>query len=563
VLAASDEQALELALARIDLDGVDATIESLDALAERDSAAPGLLAARARMRLLADDLEGARELLEGGGAGSPELVRERAALALALDKPGLALTLVTRDSTPRALYLRGLALHRLERPDRAAEVLEHARQLLPDSIPILLALAIARHHENPNTADEGLEHRFDELTETAPTLLSDGARVGGLHSATDAGHPEDRAICLAILEGASRLWSADLAVEGAHYRCEPGGPLRALLPRGERGPSAARALHADDPKIVGMVENALLRALGVSPPRPARAAEVEAEEIQESNEPWKPRYLSPEQVEAFLRDGYLVVRNAFDKETARRWRADANRRLRNEPEKWVKGYDPEDESRSLSGYDPDDPSTWTWGRVDLEGPEIVEIAEFAPDAWAAICDLLGGPERIRTTSWNNYLIINFNADAHLGVDRPAPNWDSWHIDDPQPVTRLDRIRNGLVCIIVVDDILPKSGNTWLALDSIPKVARELAASPSGVDFIADRGHGITEQCERFFEVTGETGDILMMHPLMMHSSSPNRSPRVRWMGNPMVYLDQPLDPWRPRDELSPVELAIRRAIDPQ
>jgi hypothetical protein len=51
-----------------------------------------------------------------------------------------------------------------------------------------------------------------------------------------------------------------------------------------------------------------------------------------------------------------------------------------------------------------------------------------------------------------------------------------------------------------------------------------------------------------------------MHPLMMHSSSPNRSGRIRWMGNPMVYLNAPLDPFRPVAELSPVELAIHRAI---
>jgi hypothetical protein len=48
----------------------------------------------------------------------------------------------------------------------------------------------------------------------------------------------------------------------------------------------------------------------------------------------------------------------------------------------------------------------------------------------------------------------------------------------------------------------------------------------------------------------------------MHSASPNRSGRIRWMGNPMVYMQQPLDPLRARlEELSPVELAIRRAIN--
>jgi hypothetical protein len=55
---------------------------------------------------------------------------------------------------------------------------------------------------------------------------------------------------------------------------------------------------------------------------------------------------------------------------------------------------------------------------------------------------------------------------------------------------------------------------------------------------------------------------LLLHPLMMHTASRNSSGRIRWMANPMVYLQQPLDPFRPTDELSLVELAIARAITP-
>jgi hypothetical protein len=227
----------------------------------------------------------------------------------------------------------------------------------------------------------------------------------------------------------------------------------------------------------------------------------------------------------------------------------------------VRGYDPDDQRRSLRDYSPTDPSTWTWPRLVLEGSLEVPVAEFAPQAWTAICDLLGGPERIKTRTWSNYMNLNFCEHAELGFDRPAPDWAGWHIDDPHPAMRLDRIQNGLVCITLFDAVLPASGNTWLCLDSVARVARELAEHPEGVDFVNDRGARITSQCERFHEVVGETGDVFLLHPLLMHSASPNRSGRIRWMGNPMVYMEQPLDPLRARlDELSPVEQAIRRAI---
>jgi hypothetical protein len=128
--------------------------------------------------------------------------------------------------------------------------------------------------------------------------------------------------------------------------------------------------------------------------------------------------------------------------------------------------------------------------------------------------------------------------------------------------RFDHVGNGLVCFALFDRVLPASGSTWLCLDSVGEVARELADHPEGVDFVHDRGARITTRCSRFHEVVGEAGDLVLMHPLMMHSGAPNRSGRIRWMGNPMVYMHAPLDPLRRElDQLSAVELVMRRAIE--
>jgi tetratricopeptide (TPR) repeat protein len=511
---------------------------------------PGI-AKQARLygRSFAERLGWAEEAREFAAAGSP------------LD-PSPELTELPGDD-PRPTYLRARELMQLGQFSRAGDLLEQARVMLPRSPAIGLALALARHWQAPTTSGEGLERRFEDLLDWAPGLLADAASELGIELWTDCGVPVEREIRVEILTRADSLLIDEVDLARPSYRCRShDGTLRLrqvlpLLPLDGATPLAR--LHEHDRKLLEHVDVALVRALSIKPPRPESP---DRSTLLVSTKPavWKPRHLSPEQIEQFLADGFLVVPRAFDPDLARAWREDANRRIREEPERWVRDYDPHDPSHSLRDYSPDDPSTWSWERIELDGPQTVVIEEFAPSVWATICDLLGGPDRIKTRTWTNYLILNLCEDAWLGIDVPHPSWGSWHLDDPSPLTRIDRIRNGLIGITLCDRLLPRSGNTWLALDSVAKVARELAAHPEGVDFVTRRGNWITVDCERFHEVVGEAGDVLLMHPLMLHSAAPNRSGRIRWMGNPMVYVEQPLDPFRPVEELSPVELAIHRAI---
>ena len=69
------------------------------------------------------------------------------------------------------------------------------------------------------------------------------------------------------------------------------------------------------------------------------------------------------------------------------------------------------------------------------------------------------------------------------------------------------------------------------------------------------------KCAHFVELTGSTGDVVLLHPLMPHSASPNllRVPRV--ITNPPVALKAPFqfardDP----DEYSLVELKTLKAL---
>ncbi len=548
-------------------DGPDAAEQALDALSLRFPDHPAVVGARLRLDLLLDRLEAA----EQRAAALPDellepLRAERAALALAWGD-GAAAMLLTQEpgDDARLTYLRALAMRVwFDDFEDAAALLERARVLEPTSVPIQLALAVTRHQHEPYRLDEDLERRFGQLLHAAPGLLSDAAASLDFDLWTDQGPRPERELAAKILLRAHAMLTAERDLGIATYaRRGADGVLRLrhVAPIGE--PSHLDRLHRDDAELISSSESLLIGLIGVRPaPQPQRVS-LTSEPSEARPGAWTPKFLSAAQREEFLRDGLLTLRGAFDPAIAERWRADGLRRIREEPERWVRNYATKlalDPSRSLANFSPGEPATWTWGRIDLLGPESLVVEEFAPDAWAAICDLLGGPERIQTRSWGQYLILNVCDGTPYGDDRPGPHDPGWHIDDPNPVTRLDRIRNGLVCIALFDKLLPRSGNTWLALDSVPLVARELAAHPEGVDFVNERGRTITGRCERFHEVTGDVGDIFLLHPLMMHSASRNRSGRIRWMANPMVYLEQPLDPSRPVAELSLVELAIHRAI---
>lgn len=561
IVESQPERAAEQAYASLFDHGPTVATAAVDALLDRHADHPAVIGARVRLDLLGDRLDDAAARLADL---RPEL-RERlpgvrAALALIRGDASEAMVRTTHHrNDPWLLYLRARALMLLGEWREAGELLERARVELPRSVTIALALALARHYEAPDTFGEALERRFEDLLEWAPALLSDAATAVGVELWTDQGPLSERAARVEILAGADRLLTRELDVARLSYRVRD--RLRHVPPApASRKSSPLALLHAQDRERIELIDGTLVRALRIKPPRPEHPDRKLPDVHVRRSGVWQPRHLGPEQIEQFLVDGFIVIPRAFDPEIARAWREDANRRIREEPERWIRGYDPNDQPRNLRNYSPDDPSTWTWGRIDLEGPETVVIEEFAPTAWLTICDLLGGPDRIATRSWTNYLIINFCADVNRGTDVPGPGWGSWHIDDPSPLTRLDRIQNGLIGITLCDRLLPRSGNTWIAPDSVSRVARELAAHPEGVDFVIKRGNHLSAQCERFHEVVGEAGDILLMHPLMLHSSSPNRSGRIRWMGNPMVYLNEPLDPYRPVDEMSPVELAIHRAI---
>ena len=67
--------------------------------------------------------------------------------------------------------------------------------------------------------------------------------------------------------------------------------------------------------------------------------------------------------------------------------------------------------------------------------------------------------------------------------------------------------------------------------------------------------------ESFFEMTGEVGDVILLHPLMLHSASKNLLRHVRIITNPPVSLKEPFCFDRERmEDYSLVELKTLRDL---
>ena len=145
---------------------------------------------------------------------------------------------------------------------------------------------------------------------------------------------------------------------------------------------------------------------------------------------------------------------------------------------------------------------------------------------------------------------------------------------------LDSPEQALLVIPIFSAIKPRGGGTYICTDGLDKIARHLAAHPEGVrptplsftpadstyvDPADDPGYWshlkAVRTCSTFVELTGDVGDVVLLHPLMLHSASKNhlRVPRV--ITNPPVALREPFQFHRRNpDDYSLVERKTLRAL---
>ncbi|KAJ3843177.1 hypothetical protein F5878DRAFT_314884 [Lentinula raphanica] len=275
------------------------------------------------------------------------------------------------------------------------------------------------------------------------------------------------------------------------------------------------------------------------------------------------KYLSPEQVEHFLEHGYIVIKNGFSEEKAEEWTKTM----------WVR-----------LGLDPNDKTSWTRDRIHMPWHRKERVATFAPKVWDAMQDLLGGADRIDEddSRWGDSFIVNLGNETLENVTEHIhpKDLDNWHVDGDFFVHYLDSPEQALLVIPIFSNIKPGGGGTYIAPEGIQMIARYLASHPEGVmptglsftpstttctDFKEDPGYWShlkeVQNCTQFVEMVGEVGDVVLLHPLMLHSAAKNYLRQPRIITNPPVSLKEPFDFAREsEDDYSLVEKKTLKAL---
>ena len=272
--------------------------------------------------------------------------------------------------------------------------------------------------------------------------------------------------------------------------------------------------------------------------------------------------ISLEEAEHFVTNGFVVIKGAFSKEHATHVAEQAWREL--------------DE---VHGVDKNDPSTWARrspgpgpaGYARLKGSDKQHrLRSLAPRAFQAQLDLVGGAHRFPNNgdhlTWGEGVVSNLGIPDDPRWQPPAARQPGWHKDGWHFRHFLNSPEQALVTVPLYTDIHPKSGGTYLAVDSIRPVARLLMDSPAGIhpDSVQGGGYlipGLVEQCCEFGELIGEAGDMVLLHPYMMHRVSINPSTRPRFIANMAPVLCEPMKFNRePDDCYSLVELATLHVL---
>jgi hypothetical protein len=249
--------------------------------------------------------------------------------------------------------------------------------------------------------------------------------------------------------------------------------------------------------------------------------------------------LTPEDLDRFERDGYVVVRQAFP-------RADA---LAMEQQWWR-------ELETSHGIRRDDRSTWRQLVGDLKAAKRDPIQARISTARVrgVLDDLLGQDAWVPPRDWGRPLITF-----------PEPGaWDVpvrlWHWDNASEL-HLDRL-SALFVVSFIGPVAPGGGGTVILSGSprlliqqqlrLPESARlgsitvhrdrfhrshpwimaltGLAPSPPDRTAAFMDSETVVEGVPvRVVELTGEPGDMVFCHPLMVHSAAANRGSRPRFM----------------------------------
>ncbi len=261
-----------------------------------------------------------------------------------------------------------------------------------------------------------------------------------------------------------------------------------------------------------------------------------------------PSVVADAQIRQFIPDGFVKIQGAFPRELA-------------------------DQSRSIlwrdTGCDEADPTTWTKPVIRLG---MYEQAPFARAANMPVLhqafDQLVGPGRWRPRSDLGTFPIRFPSPDD-------PGDAGWHVDSSFPPDlgdtndflnwRVNVFSKGraLLMLFLFSDVGESDAPTRIRVGSHLDVARIL--SPAGDNGLSARdlaaAEGFAETAaRREVLATGDAGTVYLCHPFLVHAAQQHRGSRPRFLAQPPLVPAGPFLLNRTDGAYSPVEQAIRIAL---
>lgn len=256
--------------------------------------------------------------------------------------------------------------------------------------------------------------------------------------------------------------------------------------------------------------------------------------------------LTADDIQGFVRDGFIRLNAAFPRSTA-------------------------EEAREIlwrdTGCDPLDRTTWTRPVIRLgsyfDAP--FRVAANSPRLTAAF-DQLAGVGRWRPLPALGTFPIRFPSESDPGdtgwhvdasyppLDGPDDSFLSWRVN-------VQSKGRALLLLFLFSDVGELDAPTRIRVGSHLDVARILSpAGERGLSFM-ELANSLEETAGRpELLATGEAGTVYLCHPFLVHAAQPNRGKEPRFMAQPPLESPQPFQLERLDGDYSPNEMAIRAAL---
>lgn len=257
--------------------------------------------------------------------------------------------------------------------------------------------------------------------------------------------------------------------------------------------------------------------------------------------------LGDAQVEQFIADGFVRIDGAFPRQLAEQGRAILWRDI---------------------PCDPQDRATWTRPVIRLPGYGGSPFREAAntPALRAAFDRLVGTGRWVPRTGLGTFPVRFPHPDDpgdagwHVDLSFPGPDCDpheqhdfsSWRVN----ITSRGR---ALLMLFLFSDVGPDDAPTRIRVGSHRDMARFLAPAGEAGRARMDLERMGADRPEAL--ATGEAGTVYLCHPFLVHAAQKHRGCEPRFMAQPPLALAEPYRLHREDGAYSPVEIAIRRALE--